>query len=415
MAVLDSDQVAALDDLWNHMPELGKPKGIANPNLGTELKELQEAAPDGLVTDLAATTSGEGAAMIGVEDSAATITGATVEAALAELSKRLLGVSASETTIKAIAATKRSDGAIVIDATNDVAWVFDAGSAASASAWVLVPDAGTGRWLRNHPSLADLSSTANLKGASLVGIEDSAGRITATTVEASFAEIAGRVLGAAASETAIKAIAAAVRVDGMLIVDLTNDVLWSFDSGSAAGASAWVLVPDAGTGRWLRNQPSLADLIAVTNGKGAALVGIEDTAARYAGATAEAALSEALVKGDLFVIDAVVGAEGAVAANAIEIACTIKDALGATISAARQMKITTRAISDNEGDLAAAGTPVGTTHKSDNPATGANEQWMETTSGGLASFRVTDTAVEIVLVEIQADGCRPRLLKLSFA
>ena len=38
--------------------------------------------------------------------------------------------------------------------------------------------------------VADLASTANAKGASLIGIEDSAGNITATTVEGALAELA---------------------------------------------------------------------------------------------------------------------------------------------------------------------------------------------------------------------------------
>jgi phage-related tail fiber protein len=58
------------------------------------------------------------------------------------------------------------------------------------------------------PNSADLASTANAKGASLIGIEDSAGKITATTVEAALAEIAadswvtGAHIGALAITTA---------------------------------------------------------------------------------------------------------------------------------------------------------------------------------------------------------------------
>jgi len=137
-----------------------------------------------------------------------------------------------------------------------------------------------------------LSSTAASLGASLIGLQDSAGRYTATDSESAFAEVAGRIIGAAASEAAIKAIAAAVRVDGMICVDLTNDVAWIFDSGSGAGASAWVLVPDAGTGRWLRNHPSLADLSGVTATLGANLLGFEDSGNKTAQTTVDSALDE---------------------------------------------------------------------------------------------------------------------------
>lgn len=139
------------------------------------------------VLDTASTTD---AGLIGILDTAATITGTTVEAALAELSARLLQASASETAIKAIPAAARADGTLVVDLTNNVLWQFDAGSAASASAWVLVPDAGTGRWLRNQPSLADLAATTSGNGASLVGVLDTAAKITATTVEGALAELA---------------------------------------------------------------------------------------------------------------------------------------------------------------------------------------------------------------------------------
>lgn len=141
------------------------------------------------LADLAATTTGLGAALVGVVDADAVITATTVDTALVELAKRVLGTYATEAAIKAIVAAQRTNGAIAVDATNDVAWIFDSGSAAGASAWVLVPDAGTGRWLRNHPSLADLSAVTAGNGASLVGLEDAGGFTAATTVEAAAAEL----------------------------------------------------------------------------------------------------------------------------------------------------------------------------------------------------------------------------------
>ncbi len=124
---------------------------------------------------------------------------------------------------------------------------------------------------------ADLAAITALKGATKIGVQDAALRITAVNAETALAELAARTLQASASETAIKAIPAAARADGTLIVDLTNNVLWQFDSGSAAGASGFVLVPDVGTGRWLRNQPSLADLSSVATGLGASLIGVDAT------------------------------------------------------------------------------------------------------------------------------------------
>lgn len=98
--------------------------------------------------------------------------------------------AANEAAIKAIAAADRSNGMVVVDLTNDVLWTFDSGSSATASAWVLVPDAGTGRWLRNNASLADLAGTTATTGANLLGLEDSDELLTAATVEDGIAELA---------------------------------------------------------------------------------------------------------------------------------------------------------------------------------------------------------------------------------
>lgn len=103
-----------------------------------------------------------------------------------------------------------------------------------------------------RPTLAELALTTNGNGISLIGIEDSAGTITGTTGETALAELSKRLLGSAANEAAIKALAAAKRSDGALIVDLGTYNVWQFDAESAATASALVLVPDAGTGRWVR-------------------------------------------------------------------------------------------------------------------------------------------------------------------
>ncbi len=97
---------------------------------------------------------------------------------------------ADEAVIEAIPSTTRTDGMEVIDLTNSVTWIFDAESSAGASAWVLVPDAGSGRWLRKDASTADLASTSSGYGASLIGVYDVATNITGTNVETALAEIA---------------------------------------------------------------------------------------------------------------------------------------------------------------------------------------------------------------------------------
>ena len=157
---------------------------------------------------------------------------------------------------------------------------------------------------------------------------------------------------------------------------------------------------------------SAADLASTSAGKGASLVGIQDALLRYTGTNVEAVVNESLVYGDLLTIEATAGAE---AADAIEVACKVKDVYGNEMHSAREVVIKTLAVTDGEADLAAAGTPVGTLNKANNPAAGENVAWMTATSDGYFSFKVTDTAAEVVLVEILAEGCRPRLLKLTFA
>jgi hypothetical protein len=98
---------------------------------------------------------------------------------------------ADATAIQAIASTTRTDGMVIVKLDDSTEWIFDAESSASASAWVLVPDAGSGRWLRKFVSTLDLSTTGSATlGANLIGIRDAATIITATTVEGALAEVA---------------------------------------------------------------------------------------------------------------------------------------------------------------------------------------------------------------------------------
>lgn len=63
--------------------------------------------------------------------------------------------------------------------------------------------------------------------------------------------VSQRFGGSYANTAAIKAIPADRRVDGMVVVDMATQKFWIFDADSSTSASATVLAPDAGTGRWL--------------------------------------------------------------------------------------------------------------------------------------------------------------------
>lgn len=155
-------------------------------------------------------------------------------------------------------------------------------------------------------SAAVLAGNDAGEGASLVGVQDSAGRFTATNVELVLAEIGSRIAQSVADNAALAAIPASARADGQIVIVRDTDTLWAFDSASVAVASDWVVVPGAGTGRWLRIQPSLADLASTANGKGASLIGIEDAAILYAASNVEQALAEVKLLADDAIPSAVV-------------------------------------------------------------------------------------------------------------
>jgi hypothetical protein len=158
---------------------------------------------------------------------------------------------------------------------------------------------------------------------------------------------------------------------------------------------------------------SSGKLVKATNG--AIPVGMAYSAATADGSIFEVLLIPSVGAGAGKQLSLVVGAEAAVAANAIEIAGTITDAFGNAVTSAVNVKISSCAATANEGDIAAAGTPVGTLTFAVNPATGDNIALMATTAAGLFSFRITDTVAESCVVTVQAEGCAPQVLKLTFA
>jgi len=126
-------------------------------------------------------------------------------------------------------------------------------------------------------------------------------------------------------------------------------------------------------------------------------------------------VDDADVGGDLGLIRLTAGAEGAIAANAIEVQGVILDANGLPITSAKAVHICTTPTTADLGDIAAAGTPVGTGFFAQNPVTGDNNASMLSTALGLFAFRVTNTAVEVTDVLVDADSCRQRVLRLTFA
>jgi hypothetical protein len=127
-------------------------------NLAIDWSTLFNDAKAVKAEDLNSTTNGEGASIIGIEDPSAYYTGTNVEAALDELEAQLGGDTSS--TYNFTEDNVLADNDAVYAALNklDLKW-------------------------------GDLASTANGEGASLVGVEDSAGNFTGTDVEAVLAEL----------------------------------------------------------------------------------------------------------------------------------------------------------------------------------------------------------------------------------
>lgn len=339
--------------------------------------------------DLASTAASQGASLVGIQDAATRITGTTLETATAELAGRLLGAVADATAVAAVPAATRVDGMLIVKLDDYTVWSFAGASAATASDWVIAPAAGAGRWLRKDapaglllPPVADnaalvaLAATDRVDGSLLVKFDnmtvwsydlgsaagasnwvqiptDAVGRwlrrdaepglvlppvannaaliaLTATqrvdgslVVQFDTMELwsydlgsaagasdwvvvptdgvgrwlrkdvpAGLVLPPVANNAALIALTATDRVDGSLVVQLDTMILWSYDLGSVAGASDWVIVPTDGVGRWHRYDVTLADIAATTAAHGASLVGIQDVADIIAATTTEGALQE---------------------------------------------------------------------------------------------------------------------------
>lgn len=189
-----------------------------------ETEAINRANADNAIrSDFASTAAGKGASLVGVEDAGNKFTASTVEGVLAELQSNI----ESEASTRAAADTTLQGN-------------IDAEASARQAADQAIRD--------------DLASTAAGKGASLIGVEDASGKFAATTVEGVLAEI----------DSAYKAA----------------------DSALQAGIDA------EETARIAGDQAIRDDLASTAAGKGASLIGVEDSAGKFAATTVEGVLAE---------------------------------------------------------------------------------------------------------------------------
>lgn len=150
--------------------------------------------------------------------------------------------------------------------------------------------------------------------------------------------------------------------------------------------------------------------------------------ARFASSTSAAGIADVYLEGQLSyspdaaatggilaigVVSLVPSAKGAASANAFDVVGAILNTDGSAVTATRVVNITSWAPTADQGDLAAATVAVGTTPLFNNPATGDNNGSIISTAAGLFSFKVTNTAAETTTVIVEADGCIPRVIRLT--
>lgn len=160
--------------------------------------EALDSQHDTLISDLASSATGKGAALVGVEDDAAKFDATTVEGVLAELQVNIEAeATARQDLVTDLASVSASKGASLIG-------IEDADSqfaAATVEAALKELATGLATEITNRGNadsslstsisnlIADLASTGASKGASLIGVQDTANYFTGTNVEAILAEL----------------------------------------------------------------------------------------------------------------------------------------------------------------------------------------------------------------------------------
>lgn len=269
-----------------------------------------------------------------------------------KIRERIAQSTATTTTLKALPVDhpSRIDGCLIaVLASSGSLWIFDADSSDSADAGIAVPDSGDGRWFLVSGAAAgvDLASTESGEGASAVAVQDGAGRFASGHLEGVTTDLGARIALAFDDTTAQTAYSTTARADRQIAIVDNDDAgaqadgsLWMFDSGSSAGATDYVRVPDAGTGRWLRLIPTLAELVSAANGLGLSLLGLEDPDDLLAATDGEAAIVEIAARMCTAVV-AAADATGGSTDSALTV--DLKSLNGAALSVTGVVKITVTA------------------------------------------------------------------------
>lgn len=176
----------------------------------------------------------------------------------------------------------------------------------------------------------------------------------------------------------------------------------------AAFANLFNFMPELGKQAGL-DDPQLGELLGTLSGAPAlsgALVG--------AGATVATNRAPVRQPGLAF-LDVQVAIKGAVAANSFGVTCQVRDAQGNAIRGIRDVRVCTRAVTEDGGDIAVhAVTPLGTLFRAaTNPATGENSAFFSTDAEGRLNFQVTNAVAEATMLVISVEGCAERVISLT--
>lgn len=247
-------------------------------------------------------------------------------AAATKLHDKLLefvGVFATEALLKAVPLAERIDGSLGIVSSGPSLWVYSATSTATASASVLEPDDGIGRWLASGggaggagagvfatrvataAALPANTRTANVLTASAnasintTGIDGLTnlvvGQLVLVKNEVTQANNGVYVIDDLGSASTPWIMTRASFMDSS--DDLVPGMVIVASEGTANADTAFVLSSDAtltlNTSALAFLQiPSLADLASTATGQGASMIGIEDAGGIITGTTVETALAE---------------------------------------------------------------------------------------------------------------------------
>lgn len=157
---------------------------------------------------------------------------------------------------------------------------------------------------------------------------------------------------------------------------------------------------------------SVADL------ESAAIVALERTGLISVQPVQDDAVGDALefvTRADLSAIGVVDVTVGAEVGNVITLTCAIVDLAGRPLEDQRHVTVRTIADSDDQGDIGETIAPIGTVFNiKDDPDGVGSFAWIRTSNEGAFDFTVTNANAESCAVEIAADGCLVRVVRLNF-